>query len=288
MAEIEFFGMNPGVMHLTNLMLHIGNSLLLYLWLQRATGDANRSFLAGFLFALHPMHVESVAWITERKDVLSTLFLFATLIAYTEYVRRKSRAWYAAALVCFAIGLTSKGMLVTLPVVLLFVDIWPLRRFYSGSHGVYDRALVRQVVVDKIPFLTLSLAVAVLTILAQRSGGTVANMKALSLLGRMENSIVSYSCYILSTLWPVRLCIFYPMPNGGWSFAVVIAAVFNFVAITFGVWRFRRQTPALLTGWCWYIFTLLPVIGIIQVGSQSMADRYMYVPMVGLSLVLLW
>ena len=288
MAEIELFGMNPGVMHMTNVMLHCGNSLLLYLWLQRATGDATRSFLAGLIFALHPMHVESVAWITERKDVLSTLFLFATLIAYTEYVRRKSLAWYSAALVCFTIGLTSKGMLVTLPVVLLFFDIWPLRRFHTNNHGRHNLALVREVVVDKIPFLTLSLAVGVLTILAQRSGGTVAGIKALSLLSRMENSIVSYSRYLIFTVWPVRLCIFYPMPNGGWTFGVVIAAVFNFMAITLAVWRFRRQTPALLTGWFWYIFTLLPVIGIIQVGSQSIADRYMYVPMVGLSLMLLW
>jgi Flp pilus assembly protein TadD len=288
MAEIEVFGTDPGVMHITNVVLHIANSLLVYAWLCRSTGDASRSLLAGLIFALHPMHVESVAWVTERKDVLSTLLLMATLVAYTEYAVRKSRGWYAGALLLFAIGLTAKGMLVTVPVILLLLDIWPLRRFQPFSEEPSHRAVVRSTVVDKIPFIILSIAVSMITILAQQSAGAVAGIEALSILERVENSLVSYLRYIFKTVWPVHLCAFYPMPKGGWPVGIVIASAISFVAITWAVWRVRRRKAAMLIGWCWFAVTLLPVIGIIQVGSQSMADRYMYVPMIGLSVMLLW
>ena len=288
MAEIEIFGTDAGVMHITNVVLHISNSLLVYAWLRRSTGDASRSLLAGLIFALHPMHVESVAWVTERKDVLSTLLLMATLVAYIEYAVRKSRGWYAGALLLFAIGLTAKGMLVTVPVILLLLDIWPLRRFQPFSDEPSHRAVARTIVLDKIPFVLLSIAVSVITILAQQSAGAVAGIEALSILERVENSLVSYSRYILKTVWPVHLCAFYPMPKGGWPVGIVIASAISFVAITWAVWRVRRRKTTLLIGWCWFAITLLPVIGIIQVGSQSMADRYMYVPMIGLSVMLLW
>lgn len=288
MAEIELFGMKPGVMHFTNVVLHIANSVLLYFWLRRSTGEAVRSFLAALIFAIHPMHVESVAWITERKDVLSTLFLISTLVAYTEYIVRRSRGWYAAALMLFAVGLTAKGMLVTVPVVLLLLDIWPLRRFQPFSGGRLDRAVVRSIAADKVPFFILSIAVSVITVLAQQSTGAVADIKALPIPERVENSLVSYSRYILKTFWPVHLCAFYPIPKGGWPVEIVVASAVSFTAITWAAWRARSRRSALLTGWCWYAFTLLPVIGIIQVGSQSMADRYMYVPMIGLSVMLLW
>lgn len=288
MIEIELFGMNPGIMHVTNVVLHVLNSLLVYAWLRRSTGDAVRSFLAGFVFALHPIHVESVAWVTERKDVLSTFLMMATLIAYTEYVRRKSPLWFTAAIVFFGIGLTAKGMLVTVPVLLIFLDIWPLCRFQPFAQGRIDRATLREVVVDKIPFLVLSITIAVVTILAQQSGGAVADIEAISMMERVQNSIVSYSRYILKSLWPIHLCIFYPMPMAAWPVGTVIASAVSFAAITWIAWRTRVTRTATLTGWCWYVFTLLPVIGIIQVGSQSIADRYLYVPMVGLSVMMLW
>jgi Flp pilus assembly protein TadD len=288
MAEIELFGLNPDVMHITNVVLHAINSLLVYVWLRRSTGDVIRSFLAGFFFALHPIHVESVAWITERKDVLSTLLMMATLIAYTEYVRRKSRQWFTAAIVFFGIGLSAKGMLVTVPVLLIFLDIWPLCRFRPFAQGRVDRATLRDVVVDKIPFLVLSITIAVVTILAQHSAGAVADIEALSMMERVQNSIVSYSRYILKSLWPIDLCVFYPMPMVAWPVETVVASVVIFAAITWIAWQTRITRTATLIGWCWYVFTLLPVIGIIQVGSQSIADRYMYVPMVGLTIIVLW
>lgn len=288
MVEIELAGMKPGVMHVTNVSLHIANSLLLYFWLRRSTGDAFRSYLAGLIFAIHPMHVESVAWITERKDVLSTLFLLATLFAYSAYVRKRSRCWYLGAVMLFCLGLTAKGMLVTLPALLLLLDFWPLKRFELHDALRFDRATLRGLLIDKIPFVVLSTAVAVITILAQRSGGAVAGMTAISLDGRIANSVVSFSRYILKSFWPRSLSVFYPMPIGGWPTKIVFISAVVFVLAWLAAWLARNQRVPILIGWGWFVITLLPVIGIIQVGSQSMADRYMYVPMIGLSITLLW
>lgn len=288
MAEIELVGMKPGVMHITNVVLHIANSLLVYVWLRRSTRDAVRSLLAGLIFALHPMHVESVAWVTERKDVLSTLMMLATLIAYTEYIRRRSRGWYVAALVFFAVGLTAKGMLVTVPVVLLLVDIWPLRRFQPFSEGCPDRAVIRSIVCDKIPFLILSIAVSVITVLAQKSGGAVSDLTVLPITARVANAVVGCSRYCLKTVWPFQLSVFYPMPTDGWQIGIILASLLFLTTVSIAAFYYRRQHPALIFGWFWFLITLLPVIGLIQVGIQSIADRYTYVPMTGLSIALIW
>lgn len=288
MAEIELFGMKPEAMHITNVILHIANALLVYFWLRRSTGEAIRSFLAAVVFAVHPLHVESVAWITERKDVLSTLFLLGTLIAYSEYARKRSRCWYLAATIFFCVGLSAKGMLVTVPIMLVLVDFWPLKRFDLSNPLLFNRSTLRNLLADKIAFVMLSVAIACITILAQRSGGAVAGITALSLPDRIANSTVSFSRYALKTFWPVNLSAFYPMPRGGWSTTIVVLSLTFFLMTSFAVWVVRRQRIAVLIGWCWFVVTLLPVIGFIQVGSQSMADRYMYVPMIGLSQMLLW
>jgi Flp pilus assembly protein TadD len=288
MLEVELFGVNPGVMHITNVVLHIMNSLLVYFWFSRSTGDGLRSFLAALLFAIHPMHVESVAWITERKDVLSTLFLFASVIAYSEAVRKNSRRWYLTSLVLFCLGLSAKSMLVTLPVVLMLLDVWPLRRIDLESAFRFDRLTWRQWTRNKILFLIPSFAVAVLTVLSQRSGGAVAGTALFSPWERISNSMVSVSRYMWKCIWPANLSVFYPMPTEGWPFAIFLMCSIVFVSISVIAWKARGRNAAIITGWCWFVVTLMPVIGIIQVGIQAMADRYSYVPMVGLSIVLFW
>ena len=288
MVEVELFGMKPQVMHITNVLLHIANSLIVYVWLLRSTGDAVRSFLAALLFAIHPMHVESVAWITERKDVLSTLFLLATLIAYSEYVRRASYRWYFAAAVLFCMGLTAKAMLVTVPIILVLLDFWPLKRLKLNSALRLDRATLKSLLGDKVPFIILSIAIAWVTIVAQRSGGAVAGLSVLPFGERTSNSMVSVSRYVLKSLWPSNLSVFYPMPVGGWPMGILVISVVVFLSLSMVAWWARNRRVAILMGWSWFVVTLLPVIGIIQVGIQSMADRYSYVPMIGLSVMLLW
>ncbi len=228
MAEDAIFGMKPQVMHITNVLLHIANRLLLYFRLRRVTEDPVRSFLAALIFAIHPLHVESVAWITERYDVLSSLFLLATLIAYSEYVRKHSRWWYLAAVILFALGLTAKGMLVTLPIVFALLDFWPLKRFQIDSVVKFDRTTLRGILVDKIPFVVLSVMIASITIMAQRSGGTVAGITSISLDGRLANSVVSVSRYLFKAVWPMHLSVFYPMRRGGWGAADRGGLPYNF------------------------------------------------------------
>ena len=287
MVEVEVFGMNPGAMHMGNVVLHIVNAVLLYSWLIVSRQDSVRSFCAALLFAIHPAHVESVAWVTERKDVLSTLFLFLSLIGYTKYTLQASKRWYLLSLCSFAIGLTAKGMLVTLPVVLILLDFWPLRRFR------FDRSLTGKVplsslVREKIPFIVLSAIMCIVTVAAQKSGGAVSGLSALPITDRLSNSAVAYVRYCYMSAWPFRLSVFYPLPPGGWNRGIVALAILPLIATTvFSVMR-RKDRPVLLVGWLWFLITLLPVIGIVQVGIQSMADRYLYVPMVGLTLMLLW
>lgn len=288
MLEVELFGMSPGPMHITNVVLHILNSLMLYLWLRMATGSMVRSFLVALVFAIHPAHVESVAWITERKDVLSTLFLFGTLTGYTRYCQTGKRVWYIGSVIAFAIGLTAKGMLVTVPVVLLLNDAWPLNRIrLADSAAKLSGSLLRRLP-EKIPFILLSAAVSVITITAQKSAGAVSDLQALSISDRLANSAVSCVRYSVMTIWPFGLSVFYPMPDGGWPVASVAMAVVFLVTVTSVSVLLRKKHPAVLVGWLWFLITLLPVIGLIQVGSQSMADRYMYVPMVGLSMAAIW
>jgi tetratricopeptide (TPR) repeat protein len=266
------FGMRSGWHHLTNVAWHAAATLLLFAFLYRATGARWRSAFVAFVFALHPLHVESVAWVAERKDVLSGFFWFLTLWGYVRYAERAGRLWYGFTLAAFAVGLMAKPMMVTLPLVLLLLDVWPLgRRAY----------------VEKAPFFAIAAASAITTLVVQRSAGAVGELAVFPLGLRVENALVTYVVYIAKMFWPVRLAVFYPYPAelAAWQALLAGAAI---VAVSVGAWRGFRSHPYLAVGWAWYLGTLLPVIGLVQVGAQARADRYTYVPMTGLAIMLAW
>ncbi len=280
MADIELYGLNPGGHHITNLTFHILNTLLLFYVLYRMTKKSWLSALTTGLFALHPLHVESVAWISERKDVLSTFFWLLTMAAYIGYVRRKSKSWYIGSVLLMALGLMAKPMLVTLPFVLLLIDYWPLDRL--------DKTTWRKRLIEKIPFFALSVASSIITVIVQKSSGAVTGTSYLPLGYRLANAVLSYSRYIYKTIWPAKLAIFYPHPVGDIPILPVILSAAVLIAITaFVVLRIRKD-KYLLTGWLWYLGTLVPVIGIVQVGSQALADRYTYVPLIGVFVIVAW
>jgi Flp pilus assembly protein TadD len=273
MTDVQLFGPAPGPPHVVNLVLHVINVLLVWFVLRRLTGSMSRSAIVAGLFAVHPLHVESVAWVAERKDLLSTLFALLTISAYADYVRRTGASRYVLALVWFALGLMSKPMLVTLPIVLVLLDAWPLRR---------PRALA-----DKVPFALLAIASSVITLVAQQRGGAVATLEATPLALRVANALVAYTTYIQQTIWPVGLSAFYPLPASP-PVADAIAALAVLAVITAAAVGLRRSRPYVLTGWLWFVVTLVPVIGVIQVGAQAHADRYTYLPLIGLFVVVVW
>lgn len=276
MLDAQLYGLNAGGYHLTNLLLHLADAILLFWWLRTATGALWPSALTGLFFVVHPLHVESVAWVTERKDVLSTLFFCLTLLAYTRYARGGGWRFYVLALALFAVGLTAKPMLVTLPVLLLLLDFWPLRR----------RADWRVIVGEKIPFFLLVAASCVVTFLAQRTAAVVP-LEALPVEHRLASAMLGYGFYLRKTLWPVDLGVFYPYWRGERMIWPVLWGL-GLLAMTAGaVWRARRM-PWLFVGWCWFLGTLVPVIGVVQVGGQAMADRYAYLPHVGLFIAVFW
>ena len=282
MADFALFGLRPAWHHLVSLLLHTANALLLLLWLNTLTRAFWRSAVVAALFALHPMHVESVAWAAERKDVLSAFFFLLTLLAYGRYARKpptRSSSWYAAALGLFALGLMCKPMLVTVPGVLLLVDFWPLRRLETVPW--------RRLALEKVPFLTLSLASCVLTFLVQQRAGAVSSLESLPLSFRLCNACISYIRYGLNMLWPAKLAVFYPAPPE-WPLAWVLGAAFVIAAATAFALRMLRQTPYLAFGWFWYLGMLVPVVGIVQVGQQALADRYSYLPLIGLFVAIVW
>jgi Flp pilus assembly protein TadD len=300
MLDCELYGLNPGGHHLTNLLIHIVNTLLLFLVLKRMTGARWRSSFVAALFALHPLHVESVAWVAERKDVLSTFFWMLTMETYLRYVNSPRFHRYLLVLLCFAMGLLSKPMLVTLPFVLLLLDYWPLGRFRLGELGsncnvstqkplkLSDQRLsVLQLVLEKTPFFVLSAAASILTFLAQQSGGIVKSLKLFPLETRIANALVSYVAYIGKMIWPSRLGFFYPYPDRVPIWQITGAALL-LGSISFLVIRASYKRRYLGTGWLWYLGTLVPVIGLVQVGLQSMADRYTYVPLIGLFIMIVW
>jgi protein O-mannosyl-transferase len=285
MADRTLFGVWPGGFHLVNVAIHIANAILLFLILKRYTKAIWPSFFVAALFALHPLHVESVAWVTERKDTLSTFFWLLTMLAYLRYMEVPTVKRYVIICVVFSLGLMSKSMLVTLPLVLLLMDYWPLRRLWpeDKSAGITFGRLIR----EKIPMLILSAAVCVVTVITQNSGGAVAKIIVVPLGQRVGNALVSYCQYLIKMFWPVDLAVFYPYPVGsiaGWKIA---ASLIVLLVITIVVLLLRRRRY-LVAGWFWYLGTLAPVIGIVQVGAQSMADRYTYVPLTGIFIMFAW
>ncbi|MBU2055906.1 MAG: tetratricopeptide repeat protein [Proteobacteria bacterium] len=295
MADYELYGLNAAGYHVSSLLLHILNTLLLFLVLRRMTGETWKCLTVAALFGVHPLNIESVAWIAERKNLLSTFFWFLTLFAYVRYVEREGWLRYLQALFLFALGLMAKPMLVTLPLVLLLLDYWPLRRFSpvhrccgeGFSESVNDGSILRRLLKEKIPFFLLSLCSALITLYAAKTGGAVRTIADLPLSGRIGNALIAYISYLEKMIWPVDLAIFYPYPTSRpvWKFAAVLLSL---TAVTVFVAFKREKHPYLAAGWFWYLITLLPVIGIVQVGFQSMANRYTYVPLVGIFILIAW
>jgi len=289
MLDAWLGGGHPAVFHLTSLLLHIANTLLLFHVLRRMTGGEWKSAAVAALFAVHPLHVESVSWVAERKDVLSTLFWLLTVWAWIRYAERPGARRYAQVVIAMVGGLLAKPMLVTLPLVLLLLDYWPLGRFARGRDGW--RAALRPpwgALFDKIPLAALAAASSVITLHAQSAGGAVGSLELFPLGARVGNALLSYIRYIALMIWPAGLAIPYPYDVEALTPLRVGGAAILLAAISWLVIRSARSRPYLVVGWFWYLITLLPVIGIVQVGGQSMADRYTYVPLTGLFVMVVW
>ena len=292
MLDCQLFGLDPGGHHLTNLLLHLANTLLLFAVLSRMTGAVWRSVFVAAAFALHPLHIESVAWVSERKDVLSTLFWILTMGAYLGYVNRPNKGRYVLTLLVFGLGLMAKPMLVTLPLVLLLLDYWPLGRFQKTSHhvdtGRTQKAIFGHLFLEKIPLLALSAGSCAITFFAQQKGGAVMATNMIPIDLRIANAIISYAKYIGKMIWPSRLAVIYPHPFGALVTWQTVLTTVLLLAISVWVICLAKKRGYFAVGWFWYIITLLPVIGIVQVGSQAMADRYTYIPLTGLFIIIAW
>ncbi|MGB2930536.1 MAG: tetratricopeptide repeat protein [Desulfobacterales bacterium] len=290
MLDCQIYGMNPGQHHMTNVLLHILNTLLLFLVFKRMTGKLWQSGFVAALFALHPLHVESVAWVAERKDLLSTFFWMLTLWSYTRYVERSEFNQYLLVVLFFILGLMAKPMLVTLPFVLLLLDYWPLRRFELGSrdkNNSQQRRFNFALICEKIPLFLLSAASSIGTYLVQKSSGAVNSLAAIPFHDRIANAMLSYISYIGKMIWPHNLAVLYPYRESMSLWKVAGAGLLLVLVLVF-VFRMLRTKPYLAVGWLWYIGTLVPVIGIVQVGVQAMADRYTYVPLIGIFIIIAW
>lgn len=293
MTDCQLFGLNPRWHHLTSLLLHLANTLLLFAVLKRMTSTLWQSAFVAAAFALHPLHVESVAWISERKDVLSMFFWLLTMAAYLRYVKRPCTGRYLLTLLAFALGLMAKPMLVTMPFVLLLLDYWPLRRIQFASVEKSENKnlqwkILRRLIWEKIPFFALTIISCLITFVVQQAGGAVAKINQVSITARLFNIPASYMTYILKMLWPTRLAVIYTLSNERLSLWHTVAATLILVGITLHIVRRMRTHPYLLIGWLWFLGTLVPVIGLIQVGSQAFADRYTYIPMTGLFIIIAW
>lgn len=278
--DVTLFGLNPGAFHLVNAGFHAVNAVLLFLLFLRLTGALWPSAFVGAMFAWHPLHVESVAWIAERKDVLSTLFLLLTLWAYAAYAARPGVGRYLVVFTCLALGLMSKPMLVTTPCLMLLLDAWPLGRVRQARDW-------GRLVAEKLPLFALVAASCVVTFLAQQGGRAVVSMEVFPLSVRLANAVVAAGEYLLKTVWPVNLAVFYPHPGlrPWWQVGLALAGLGAVTALALAQ---ARRRPFLAVGWFWYLGTLMPVIGLVQVGDQALADRYTYVPLIGVSLMLAW
>jgi protein O-mannosyl-transferase len=293
MLDVELFGLKPRWHHLINLFFHITNTLLLFFVFHRMTKAPWKSAFVAALFALHPLHVESVAWVAERKDVLSTFFWMLTMGAYVHYVEHPRFRSYLAVFAFLALGLMAKPMLVTLPFVLLLLDYWPLQRFEQKAsaqkiHAENNQwAFRRHMLWEKMPLFALAALSSIATFIVQRKGGAVASLEGIAPGVRIANAFVSYIIYAGKAIWPNDLAVFYPHP-GSLPFWQVMGAVLLLVAVTATVILKARRFPYLAMGWLWFAGTLVPVIGIVQVGSQALADRYTYVPLIGLFIMAAW
>ncbi len=292
MLDVELYGLAAGRHHLMNVLLHIVNALLLFGVLRRATGTVLQSSLVAALFAVHPLHIQSVVWVSQRKDLLSLLGGLLVIVSYLGYTRKPSIVRYLPVLVCFILGLMAKPMLVTLPFVLLLLDYWPLGRLQFGkpkipAHQQLPGAASVGLIIEKLPLFILAAASCVITIYAQRSGGAVGSLAAFPLDVRLANALVSYAGYIGKMIWPSNLAILYPHPGMPSIWQVVVAGLI-LGGITFLAAKDSRSRPWFLVGWFWYSGTLVPVIGLVQVGGQAMADRYAYLPLIGLYIIVAW
>ncbi|MCX8053145.1 MAG: tetratricopeptide repeat protein [Armatimonadetes bacterium] len=288
-------------LHLTNLLLHLANTLFLFIVLELMTGSRWRSAFVAALFAVHPLHVESVAWVSERKDVLSTLFWMLTMLAYVCWVRAPSAKRYVLVVATFALGLLAKPMLVSLPILLLLIDIWPLGRLQFTSYRLQGAKVkraatnaqnpkpnTRHLLIEKTPLFALAAASCVVTYVAQFRGGAMTELACYPLGMRLANAFVSYIAYLIKTIWPVRLAAFYPHPENTLpQWQVFVCAMLFMLASVLAV-RAARRRSYITVGWFWYVISLVPVIGIVHVGLQGMADRYTYVPLIGIFLVIAW
>jgi Flp pilus assembly protein TadD len=307
-VDWQLNGSNPLGYHVTNLIFHLADTVLLFLLFQRMTGRLWPSAFVAALFAWHPLHVESVAWVSERKDVLSAFFWILAMMAYVRYVEfiradgpsqggeegvpelempnlGRRRGYYALALLCFALGLMSKPMVVTLPCVLMLMDYWPLRRFSISPPP--RPAQLLGLIMEKLPFFSLALAASVVTYIVQKAGGAVASLDATPFSARLPNAALAYLRYMGKAIWPAHLSVMYPYPSHLTIGIGICAALVLSIISGFFLWRAKQQ-PFLIVGWLWFVGTLVPVIGLVQVGAQSMADRYTYIPSIGLFALLVW
>lgn len=284
MLDSSFYRMNAGGFHWTNVILHIGSTLLLFSVLYRMTGAAFRSFFVAALFAIHPLHVESVAWIAERKDVLGGFFWMLTMLVYVRYAEKPGISRYVWVLMCFISGLMAKPMLMTLPAVLLLLDYWPLGRFHAA---VNRRKVYGLLIMEKIPLMICASIACLLTFIAEYKFDAISNLETIPLAARISNVLVTYIIYLEKMIFPANLAAYYPHP-GAWPLGISLGA--GLLIVVFSLIAFNKlgSKPYLFVGWFWYLITLVPVIGFIQLGSMARADRYTYLPLTGIFISVTW
>jgi hypothetical protein len=283
MLDTELYGFNPSGYHFTNILLHLLNAILLFCILKEATGYTGKSFIVAVLFAIHPLQVESVAWISERKNVLSTFFFLLTIWSYIKWTHKALTRNYITLSIFFILGLMSKSMIVTLPFVFLLIDFWPLRRVDLPL----SRIQISKVLKEKIPLFFIMSIFIVLTVMAQHSGGGIVPLDSYSVGDRIANAIISYNKYLIKTVWPDDLSVFYPFPV---SFDFMYLTFLSSFLLTLTILSIvsMRKKPYIAFGWLWYIGILVPVIGLVKIGDYSMADRFAYIPIIGLSIIFVW
>jgi Tfp pilus assembly protein PilF len=287
MMDVQLFGLDPSKHHLVNLLFHAANSILVYLVFQQMTRNARASFILGLCFAIHPLHVESIAWVAERKDLLSAFFWLLTMWSYFTYVQQKSALKYSLVVVFYLLGLLSKAMVVSLPLVLLMIDFWPLNRLTIGKGRNPNKPAILLLLLEKLPLFIMALLFCAITLVAQDQGRAVRSIENLPMTTRLLHAVVSYIAYVTKIVWPNPLAVFYPHTGAPSIWAVVTAAI-GLSTITGFAFHCRSRHPWFLVGWLWFLVTLGPVIGIIQVGNQAMADRYVYLPIIGFFVLIAW